>query len=141
MRTRTRGLNVTVLTRGHTQPHSRLLWPCSRSRRVEVVVDRDAEAVDVRAAVGARDVPLSGGDAELVLVMALHKPAPAEDSPHDGEDGQESEQYALYDHQPPGGVDVVLPQLLTLLQQPVPVEHPERVQVPGCQYLFNIITA
>ena len=104
--------------------------------RVEVVVDRDAEAVDVRVAVGAWDVPLGGGvlgDAELVLVLAPHIPAPTEDSPHDGEDDQDSEQHTLHDHQLPGGVDVLLPQLLALLQQPMPVEHPERVQVPGCR--------
>ena len=113
--------------------------------RVEVVVDRDAEAVDVCAAVGARDVPLGGGDlpqglgdTELLLVLAPPAPAPAEDSPHDGEDDQEGEQHALHDHQLPGGVDVFLPQLLALLQQPVSVKHlPERVQVKvqvaGCR--------
>ena len=105
--------------------------------RVEVVVHRDAEAVDVGPAVGARDVPLGGGDlpqglgdAELVLVLAPNTPAPTEHGPHDGEDDQEGEEDALHDHQLPGGVDVMLPELLALLHQPVPVEHlPERVQV------------
>ena len=104
---------------------------------VEVVVDRDAQAVDVSPAVRAGDVPLGGGDlpqglgdTELVTILTSDTPAPAEDRPHDGEDDEECEEDALDDDQLPGGVNVGPGKLLILPVQPMPVEHfPECVQV------------
>ena len=65
-------------------------------RRVEVIIHRYAQAVDVSPAVRAGDVPFGGGDlpqslgdTELVTILTSDTPAPAEDRPHDGEDDEE----------------------------------------------------
>jgi len=104
--------------------------------RMEIVVDGDTEGVQVRLAVGRRQVfQLSGGDFPKCLrhgelLLSLLAPSPTADGPDDGHDDQEGQEDALDDHQLPGGVDPLPVQLLPLQGQSVPVDHlPEQAEV------------
>jgi len=105
-------------------------------RGVEVVIDGDAECVEVGLAVGRRQVfqPGGGDFPESLrygeLLLSLLASSPTADGPDDGHDDEEGEEDALDDDQLPGGVDPLPVQLLALQRQSVSVNHlPEQSEV------------
>jgi len=105
-------------------------------RRMEIVIDGDTERVEVRLAVGWRQVfQLGGGDFPECLrhgelLLSLLASSPTADGPDDGHDDQECEEDPLDDDQLPGRVDPLPVQLLALQGQSVSVDHlPEQAEV------------
>ena len=105
-------------------------------RGMEVVIDGDAECVEVGLAVGRRQVfqPGGGDFPESLrhgeLLLSLLASSPTADGPDDGHDDEEGEEDALDDDQLPGGVDPLPVQLLALQRQSVSVNHlPEQSEV------------
>ena len=73
---------------------------------MEVVVDGDAECVEVPGAVGGRHVPrqLAQGLRHTDRVVLGETPLPAADCPHHRDEHEDGQDDPLYHHQLPGGV-------------------------------------